>query len=181
VLEKRMLGNTLTPAEFQMFEDLPQLTQSLIGHIPRLEPIIKIIKTAFSGGVQAVISMNDETALAAAILRAVIRLDQLLDKGFGRNEAISNMQMSSEQYNPAVLDQLRIVRHEQAGVHKRRLSIDQLRVGMVLNEPIRTEDGLTVAPAGFRVNDLIRQLLKNLKLQNAIPEFVEVIIEDKVE
>jgi hypothetical protein len=36
-------------------------------------------------------------------------------------------------------------------------------------------------PSGFRVNDLSRQLLKNFKLQNAIPECVEVVIEDKAE
>jgi len=35
-----------------------------------------------------------------------------------------------------------------------------------------------ITPSGFRVNDLIRQLLKNLKLQGAIPEIVEVIIEE---
>jgi len=178
VLEKRSNGQLLTPSEFQMFEDLPNITQNLIGHIPRLESILKIIKSALGNGIMSTLSMSDTVAMESAILRSVIHLDELLDKGFGRNEAIGKMLNDPDRYNRTILDQLRLVKTEQSGTRTRRLNIDQLRVGMVLNEPIRTEDGLTVAPQGFRVNDLIRQLLKNLKLQDAIPEFVEVIIED---
>jgi len=181
VLEKKSQGQQLSPSEFQMFEDMPSVTQSLIGHIPRLEPIVKIIKSALGGGVFSTISMSDDTTMAAAILRAVIHLDEKLEKGFGRNETISDMLSDSDRFNRTVIDQLKFLKIEQSGERKKRLNINQLRVGMVLNEPIRTEDGLTVAPAGFRVNDLIRQLLKNLKLQDAIPEFVEVIIEDAEE
>ncbi len=179
VLEKRSSGRQLTPQEFQMFEDVPGITQALIAHIPRLEPIATIIKSAFGGTPFSTIPMNDETAVASAILRAVVHLDEWLDKGYGRSEAFGKLHSNSDFYNISVLEQLKHLRDEQPSTRTRRLNIDQLRVGMVLNEAIRTEDGLTVAPAGFRVNDLIRQLLKNLKLQNAIPEMVDVLIEDK--
>lgn len=181
VLERRSSGHQLTPEEFQMFEDIPSITQNLIGHIPRLEPILKIVKSAFGGGMFATVGMNDEIAIASAILRAVVHLDEMIEKGYGRNEALSKLRSNSDFYNVNVLDQLKLLRNEQSGTRTRRLNIDQLRVGMVLNEAVRTDEGLTVAPAGFRVNDLIRQLLKNLKLQNTIPEFVVVIIEDDEE
>jgi len=181
ILEKRIRGSHLQSNELQMFEDLPTVTQNLIGHIPRLENILKIIKTALGGGVLSTISMSDEIAVSSAILRAVIQLDDLLEKGYGRNEAIGSLRAKKDFHNLTVIDQLKILKPEQTGKQARKISIDQIRVGMILNEPIQTEEGLTVAPAGFRVNDLIRQLLKNLKLQGAIPEIVEVIIEDKEE
>ena len=181
ILEKRSTGQQLSPSEFQMFEDLPQTTQKLIGHIPRLEKTIQIIKIAQGNDSLSTFSMEDEVSMAAAILRSVTKLDQMLEKGYGRNEAISEMISHSGHYNRTVVDQLKLLKTEQSGTRTKRLNIDQLRVGMILNEPIRTDEGLTVAPEGFRVNDLIRQLLKNLKLQNTIPEFVEVLIPDEEE
>ncbi len=181
ILEKHSTGQQLSPSEIQMFADLPQTTQKLIGHIPRLETTIKIIKSAQGTDSLSTFSMEDEVSIAAAILRSVIKLDQMLEKGYGRNEAINEMLSRSGQYNRTVVDQLKLLKTEQLQTRTKRLNIDQIRVGMILNEPIRTDDGLTVAPEGFRVNDLIRQLLKNLKLQNTIPDFVEVIIPDEDE
>ncbi len=177
-LEKRSHGKLLSPGEFQMFENLPNVTQSLIGHIPRLEPILNIILLAYKGGVFATISMADEITMSAAILRAVIHMDEQIEGGYGRNEVISDMLTHPNQFNRTVTDQLKWLKTEQAITETKRLSIDQLRVGMILNESILTVDGLAVAPQGARINELIRHLLNNLKSEHAIPDFVEVIIPD---
>ena len=181
ILEKKAAGRLLEPQEHQMFEDLPVVTQKLIGHIPRLENILKIITQAHQQGSFETISLNDTLAVSAAILRTVTRFDELLEKGYGKLEAIKEMMLVPERYNQTVLDQLKSIEILDLKVQTRKVSINQIRVGMVLNEPIKTTEGLTVAPKGFMVNDLIRQLLKNLHLQDTIPEFVEVIIDDSKE
>ena len=181
ILEKKASGRLLEPQEHQMFEDLPGITQKLIGHIPRLENILKITTQAHQQVSFETISLNDTLAVSAAILRTVTRFDELLEKGYGKLEAIKEMMLTPARYNQTVLDQLKSIEILDLKVKTRKVSINQIRVGMVLNEPIKTTEGLTVAPKGFIVNDLIRQLLKNLHLQDTIPEFVEVIIDDRKE
>jgi CheY-like chemotaxis protein len=177
-LQKRMHGMPVEPHEHQMFESLPTITQSLIGHIPRLENTLRIIQLTHSQQGLGTVSMNDSVALCAAILRTVLHLDELLEQGYGKSEAIREMMLHPDRYNQSVLDQLPVLRHSESGKRIRKVSINQLRVGMVLNESIQTGTGLAVAPKGFRINDLIRQLLKNLHLQDSIPEFVEVVLPD---
>lgn len=177
-LEKKVGGRMLEPQEHQMFEDLPMVTQKLIGHIPRLENILKIIMQAQQQASFETISLNDTIAVSAAILRTVMRFDGLIEKGYGKLEAIKEMMLTPGRYNQTVLDQLKSIEIRDLTVQTRKVGINQIRVGMVLNESIKTTEGLTVAPKGFIVNDLIRQLLKNLHLQDTIPEFVEVIIDD---
>lgn len=178
IIEKHMHGERLSPQENQMFQDLPEVTQKLIGHIPRLETILTIIKSAYDNQSFETLSLTDGVKTSGAILRTAIRLDTLLEKGYGKNEALNQMAGDAWKYNHTVLDQIKKINVGFVDSSTKRMSINQLRIGMILNEDIRTPDGLTVAPKGFVVNDLIRQLLKNLKLQDSIPEFVEVIIED---
>jgi CheY-like chemotaxis protein len=178
-LEKKAGGGTLGPLEYQMFEDLPGVTQKLIGHIPRLENVLKIITQAFRQVSFETISLNDSVAVASAILRTVTRFDELIEKGYGKLEAIKEMMMTPERFNQSILDQLKHINIQELCVLTRKVSINQIRVGMILNESIKTTEGLTVAPKGFKVNDLIRQLLKNLHLQDTIPEYVEVMIDDR--
>ena len=180
-LEKRIEGRLLEPQEHQMFEDLPVVTQKLIGHIPRLENILEIIIRAQQQSSFETISLSDTVAVSAAILRTVMRFDEMIEKGYGKMEGIKELMLTPSRYNQMVLDQLKSIEIRDLSVKTRRVSINQIRVGMVLNESIKTTEGLTVAPKGFIVNDLIRQLLKNLKLQDTIPEYVEVIIDDKNE
>lgn len=178
ILEKKINGRELECHETQMFEDIPTVTEKLIGHIPRLEVILEIITRSQKDTSFATISLNDSTAVAAAILRTVSRFDELIEKGYGKMEAIHELMLYPIRYNQTVLDQLESIKIKELSIKTRKISINQIRVGMVLNESIRTQEGLTVAPKGFRVNDLIRQLLKNLILQDSIPEFVEVLIDD---
>ena len=179
ILEKRTHeGNNLTQANPKCLKTFqPSPKTSLVTSLD-WKTSSRSSKPHWAGGVLSTISMSDEIAVSAAILRAVTKLDDLQEKGYGRNEAIGVLQSQKDFQNLTVVDQLKILKTEQSGTQTRRMSIDQIRVGMILNEPIKTDDGLTVAPAGFRVNDLIRQLLKNLKLQGTIPEIVEVMIED---
>lgn len=180
-LEKKENGIGLDPVEIQMFEDLPQITNKIIGHIARLEPILEIINKAQSDDSLSTISMSDNIAVCAAIFRTIIRFDELIEKGYGKLEAIRDLNNYKTRYHQTVLDQLKSIKIRELGVQTRKIGINQIRVGMVLNESIKTAEGLTVAPKGFVVNELIRQLLKNLYLQDAIPEIVEVQIDDRGE
>lgn len=180
-LEKKGNGKTLDPHETQMFEDIPMVSEKLIGHIPRLENIVQIITKSHKEPSFGTISMNDTIMVSAAILRTVTRFNELIEKGYGKMEAINEMALYPTRYNQSVIDQVKSIKIQTYDIQSKRVSINQIRVGMVLNEPIKTTEGLTVAPKGFVVNDLIRQLLKNLHLQDTIPEMVEVVINNTKE
>jgi CheY-like chemotaxis protein len=180
-LQKRIDGRELNPTEMRMYEELPVITQKLIGHIPRLESIVLIIEDCQNADNFSTISIEDTESMCAAILRNVTMFDDLTERGYGKTEAINKMMGSPSRYNQTVLDNLHHLQLEFAGTITRKVSINQIRVGMVLNEAVKTTEGMTVAPKGFRVNELIRQLLKNLKLQDSIPEYVEVLIDDRAE
>jgi CheY-like chemotaxis protein len=180
-LQKVIDGRELDPTEIRMYEEMPVITQKLIGHIPRLESIVLIIEDAQNSDSFATISIEDVEGMCAAILRNVNMFDELTERGYGKNEAIQRMMSSPSRYNQTVLDHLHHLQLENAGTVTRKININQIRVGMILNEPVKTTEGMTVAPKGFRVNELIRQLLKNLKLQDSIPEYVEVLIDDRAE
>jgi CheY-like chemotaxis protein len=177
-LRKRMAAIPIAPQENQMFEDLPEITLKLIGHIPRLESIVSIIETSLGAKNLGTIPMHDSELVNAAILRAVIHFDEQMEQGLARSEVIANMMTYPARFNQTVLDQLESLKSIGFGKRVRKISIHQIRTGMVLQEEIVTNTGLTVAPKGFRVNDLIRQLLKNLYLQDCIQEYVDVLVEE---
>ena len=178
ILEKHANGESLDSHELQMFEDISMVTEKLIGHIPRLEKILEIITRSHRESSFGTISMDDTIAVAASVLRTCTRFDELIEKGYGKIEAIKDLMIYPTRYNQTVLDQLKFVEVKTRSADTKRIGINQIRVGMVLNEAIKTTEGLTVAPKGFKVNDLIRQLLKNLHLQDSIPEMVEVLVQD---
>lgn len=176
-LLKQLKGETLAPEEAQMFAELPNMTRELIGHIPRLENVVEIIDRSQHSHSFESISLQNHVAICGAVLRSVISYDSLIQRGYGKMEAIRELQSEGNRYNATIVDNLRRIASLEPDIRTRRVTINQLRVGMILHEDIRTDGGLVVAPKGFKITELIRQLLKNLHLQDTIPEYVEVVVD----
>jgi len=79
--DKLYYGERLTPEEQTLAEGVPQVSKNLIGHIPRLEPVLQILN-ALTATPEQLRSLGDGTiGTAARILMMVLDYDSLIAQG----------------------------------------------------------------------------------------------------
>ena len=149
----------LSAAEAQKIrERAPELAYELLCHIPRLEPVARIIRYQQknfdgSGFPEDNVSGTD-IPIGARILRVLIDLGDLESKGFSKRSALARMQNCRHWYDPRVLDAAIALflpresapRIEAASAEESRLS--GLQVGDVLIAGIRTKDNRLLVKEG---------------------------------
>jgi response regulator RpfG family c-di-GMP phosphodiesterase len=136
--EKVYFGHDLTHDEAEQVRRLPDLTARLLGHIPRLEPVLELL----SGRAKD---------LPGHVLKAAIDFDALESRGSNPQSAIDTLRARG--HDPRVTDALSRL-HGAQDVHEtRELHIHQIRPGMVLLDEVRTGGGLLLAARGYEVTD----------------------------
>jgi hypothetical protein len=92
-----------------------------------------------------------EMRLGAQILRAAITFDGILRKRQSRTEAATFLSRRIVDLDPKIIEALMELEPEVAGVGTRELGIADLRTGWVLQNEVRTSEGLLVAAKGQEV------------------------------
>ncbi len=170
ILDKAEAGEPLSGPEKAMMERHPEVTGSLLGHIPRMEDVAGVIRAAAGAG-DAPPELDAHVALLAFVNRVT--------DGLVRDEAID-----------AVLDRI-----EQEGTHDqeliagaRRLSrpegtviddlqVDELFAGARLCQDVFTVNGVMLASSGTAIGESLLERLHNFdaSIGIAAPITVEYI------
>lgn len=149
-------GEQLDAEAQALVHALPATTERLIGHIPRMEPVIAIVRhanTRFDGNGGAIGGVRGmELPIGARILRLAQDYDVLEAQGFASDVILATLEGRVGAYDPALLGALRELRQvQERSVEVRSMELKDVRVGMVFAADVVTVSGLLLIGRGQEV------------------------------
>ncbi len=177
VLENYYAARQLSPSEESMMLGQVESTARILSKIPRMEPVVRIISSFQNSRNTPAVQNRDPVSLCANILHSVIEYDRLITSGLSRSEALRRLSTRPAEFNADVLKALSEARPDGESGKRLMVMVDALKNGMIVDEDVRTSDGVLLVPKGYVINDTVRQRLRNFRLQDEIDASVAVICE----
>lgn len=157
LVEKLYYGERLTPEERTLVEGAPEVAHKLLGHIPRLEPVLQILEAVQ----RAPGTAEGMVKLGAGILQLVLDYDALLAQGHNTNLAIQTLR-KNPQYDAQVMEQFATLLGAGTSSQEiQQLPLRLVRPGMVFLDDLRTHMGTLLVPKGFEVSDTFLERMRN--------------------
>jgi hypothetical protein len=168
VLEKMYLGKPLSDSEQQKIDSVPDVANSLLEHIPRLEPVIQIL-AALKWNDAAVTKLGEGTiGLGTRILGAVIEYEAQIAAGKSRDEIFAHLHKRAARFGEKLIMQLDdCVGHKERGTisrtpEERELLLRDVMPGMRLQTELRSAAGALLVPMNFEVSKTLLDRLANI-------------------
>jgi len=161
VVRRAYRHEALTSEEAIMLAEHPLTAGRMLRSIPRMETIAQMIELQ-TAEFDPKGDGSDPPPLGARLLRIALDYDALCNRAMAAPEAVRTLRASDAgTYDPEILDAVdALCRIE--GLHEEMvIPIAQLRVGMIVVDPVMTMDGLLVVAAGHEVTDSLLLRLQN--------------------
>jgi response regulator RpfG family c-di-GMP phosphodiesterase len=167
LLERWHRGEALRPDEQEQVERAQKLTETLLAHLPRLEPVREILRQQpqrFDGSGPGDGKAGEALAIGARLLRLCDDFDVLETRGRSPAEAVAALRSRAGVYDPALLDALEKLRvGGDAAIVVREVQLSQLRVGMQLVEDVYANNGLLLVTRGQEITIGLLTHLRNFE------------------
>ena len=159
LVEKLYYGQKLTSDERVLADGVPAVANKLLGHIPRLEPVLQILASLNKPKDPALGSGS--LSLGARILSLVLDYDALIAQGVSLDEAVSTLR-GNDKHDQELVNKLgeRLGARSSQG-EVRQMPLKMVRPGMTLMDDLRTEMGVLLVPRGFEVTESFFERLRN--------------------
>lgn len=181
-LDKVHKGEVLTEAEQSMMARLPAITEQVLGNIPRLEPVLEILRYApkhFDGsGQPAAIVAGEAIPWGARALKVILDLDALENEYEAPSLAFDTLLGREGWYDPAILDALAEIRSHTRQSDVREISLASLRPGMVLAKDVRAKNGALYLARGQEITHSVLEKLKNWTGLMRDAEAIRVVVDN---
>lgn len=188
VLQKERDGISLLGSEKDILNQVPEFGARLIEKIPRLENVATIVRYQhkhFDGsGMPAESLAGEDIPIGARILKVLGDLVDLECRAVSRAAAIQRMQERVGFYDLTVLAAVSrwcdVALGELSGKRlndPHALRIDELCIGQVLAEDLRTPDGLLIVAANTKLTSMLLVKLLNFNKLNTIDRTLLVHLE----
>jgi len=157
--EKVYFGESIPPSLSELVDGLPQFVSEILGGIPRLNKVRKIIEYIPADYVGE--TEEDEVRKLASIIRISQVYDQMESAGCSKSEIFEKLRQQESSFAPGVLDALAHSRVLSGGViDPKTIQLNELRPGMRLLEDIRV-DGKLLGSAGSMVSLSLVQTIRS--------------------
>ncbi len=185
VLSRLRSGAELTSTEAQIQLNLPEVSQRLISHIPRLEGVARIVgylnKNYDGTGAPSDSLSGDRIPEGARILRAIRDLKRTMKNTPSPSQALAEMQTRSGWYDPHLLSALR--KHFGSASQESKIgetesyevTVGDLCPGQTLKKNIETADGVLLIAAG---NVLSQTMIEKIRTYAQLVGVQEPILVD---
>jgi len=184
-LAKMTEGAILNDKERMAMESVPAVGHELLGRIPRLEDVAKIVlyQNKFFNGEGF---PDDQVArngipLGSRILKVAADYHTLRSSGLSRQESLKTLQSRDGWYDPAVLSVFgmgALLVDDPADTDRiLALPLKELKHGAALASPIRTADGHILVVAGAIITDALLVRLHKYAATTGVTEPIEVFID----
>jgi len=166
-LEKLAQGVQLSREELEAYRAYSKVGRDLVADIPRLERIARIIDGQDEHADVSATRQDDcndgRTQMGAHILQLARDCDMHHLAGLADDETLEALRRSDERYTPELLDTLAKVMSKRS--IQRRVTVDELRSGMVLLEPVVTKSGnALLVSSGQQVTAVMRSRLESFMI-----------------
>jgi response regulator RpfG family c-di-GMP phosphodiesterase len=173
VLDKYYRVEPLTAEEAQILAAQSRVGHDLLARIPRLEVVARMVahqETKWTHGT----AKSDAAATGAALLKVARDFDEQMTRGAEPEPTLAAMKRNL-QYNPDFVDALQQVHVEESYRTLRLVSLAQLRAGMIMQEDVRTRNGLLLFGKGQEVTESAIARLKSFAQTVGIVEPLRVV------
>jgi response regulator RpfG family c-di-GMP phosphodiesterase len=162
LVEKLYYGERLTPEETVLAQGVPEVAQRLLGHIPRLEPVLQIL-SAVNYTAEQLRKLGEGTiGLGARILGMVLDYDSLVTQGHSNDVAVQTLRGSAPRYSEQLIEKFAALVGASSGANEiREMPLRLVQPGMTIMHDLRTHLGTLVVPRGFEVSEPFLEKLKN--------------------
>jgi response regulator RpfG family c-di-GMP phosphodiesterase len=164
-LEKVYQGEGLSESEQTMLSRLPAVTEQILSHIPRLEPVLEILRYSqkrFDGtGPPEGGPAGEELPWGARALKVVLDLDALETEYDSPSLAFDTLLGRGGWYDPAILKSLAEIRRHHRQSEVREIPLATLAPGMVLARDVRAKNGTLYMARGQEITASTLEKLKN--------------------
>lgn len=179
-VDKVCHGHALTEAEQGMIARLPDLTEQILKHIPRLEPVVEILRYSrkhFDGsGTPTGGPAGAAIPWGARALKIVLDLDDLENEYESQSLAFDTLLGREGWYDPAILNTLTEIRAHHRISDVREMSLAALAPGMVLAKDVRARNGILYMARGQEITTSALERLRNWSSQLQDAQAVRVVV-----
>lgn len=164
--EKVYYGQPLSEDEEKQVSRLPIVTEELLSNIPRLEAVLAILKNYPEAYQPDSIVQSDlqksVITQGARLLKVAIDFDALeSSNGVSSSQAVAELRAQAGLYDPAVLQALAAVRGTEMHVELRELTVNDLRIGMILAEDVKMQSGVLLVARGYEITERFLERVRN--------------------
>lgn len=164
-LEKMYAGEELSAEEETMLASHPEVAGRLLASIPRLEDVAHMIarqEEPFSHHVTEDDARHREvSALGGHILRVALGLDRSVTRGISPEAAVEELRSRPEEFDPEIVATLEGLHVRAASSKLEALNVDELDVGMILQQDVRTVKGQLLVTKGQEVTFPVLEHLRH--------------------
>ena len=169
-------GEELTPAEQAQYDAHPRVAYDLLSKIPRLEPIAWMIEhqtnplpEAGPGDLE-----SPDMRRGAGILRLILAYEKLIHKGASRNEAAHTLALQNKNFSPEFFHALVELDPNAEEGEIRKCRIELLTPGMIVQQEVRTHEGVLLISKGQEVTPPLILKLKNFHARHVVAAEVTI-------
>ena len=166
----------LSPTEQTQYDSHPQVAYDLLSKIPRLEPIAWMIKHQNQplpmpgpGDFE-----TPDMRRGAGILRLILAYEKLIHKGVSRNEAAHTLALQNKNFSPEFFRALVELDPNAEEGEIRKCRIELLTPGMIVQQEVRTNEGVLLISKGQEVTPPLILKLKNFHARHLITADVTI-------
>jgi response regulator RpfG family c-di-GMP phosphodiesterase len=180
VVEALEQGRPLTGAEREMVDRVPATTKQLLGHIPRLEPVLEILnypgaRLSSPDRLSATLPHFKATPLKVRILALALDRDALEAGGADAATVRETLRLRSDRYDPALVEALEAENDSDSrGAVIKELRVQDLAVGMWFVDDVKTGGGTLLMVRGNDVTPGVLERLRNFHVSVGIREPIRV-------
>lgn len=176
LVEKMYYGDKLSPEEQILGEGVPMVASKLLGHIPRLEPVLQILDSVNATTEQLRLLGDGTIGLGARILSLVLDYDTLVTQGHGSDVAMQTVRSKTARYGEGLVDTLAALVGAGPGRSEiREMPLRLVRPGMTIMQDVRTHLGTLLVPRGFEVSDTFIERLRHMG-DGILAEKIKVLV-----
>jgi response regulator RpfG family c-di-GMP phosphodiesterase len=162
LVEKMYYGERLSQEEKVLADGVPMVANKLLGHIPRLEPVLQILSAVQAADDQLRALGDGTIGLGARILSMVLDYDTLVVQGHGTDVAVQTLRSKANRYGPPLLEKFATQLGAAAGTSEiREMPLRLVQPGMTIMDDLRTHMGTLLVPRGFDVSETFMERLRN--------------------
>jgi response regulator RpfG family c-di-GMP phosphodiesterase len=157
--ERFYAGAELSDDEQEMVAGVPQATQRILGHVPRLEGVQQILADVG----RSVAGEERPPSLGARMLRIVADYDELESRGTTRPAVLATMRSREGVYDSKLLDAYALAHGPTKPAEEVvEISLIELHPGMTLADDVRHRNGSLLIARGHKVTPAMIERLEHL-------------------
>lgn len=176
LVEKIYYGEALSKEEQVLAAGTPKVASKLLGHIPRLEPVLQILNIVHDPQNTLNVPQEGMVRTGASILKLVLDYDALVARGHGSDVAVQTLRGHAKAYDLNLLEQFAGFIGAGTGADEiQELPLRIVQPGMVFLEDLRTHMGTLLVPKGFEVTATFLERMRNFG-SGMLMEKVKVLV-----